>query len=296
MALCTNCGKEFGASGLRKLFGPQTVCPDCKAEKDKKIRRYLDAVKYFGKDKYLSKEEERSLQELKTNLGLTDEEIEEANKELAKLRLSTAKTDLALCDQKINEICSRGWINQIEEVELEEMLRSLGISEANLPEKTRQNLLDVRMLTILAQGILPTIQVNILLKGGEVCHFAIPAQLLEELSKTRYVGSSSGVSFRVAKGVTFRTGSFRGTPIRESYQKVTDTGILYVTNKKVIFVGQKKNATYPLNKIVDITKYTDGIRFQKENESKARVFLIDRSAHIDAIGMIVSALIQTQCV
>jgi len=42
----------------------------------------------------------------------------------------------------------------------------------------------------------------------------------------------------------------------------------------------------------DITKYTDGIKFQKENETKQRVFLIKRPSHIDAIGLIVSGLAQ----
>jgi len=80
------------------------------------------------------------------------------------------------------------------------------------------------------------------------------AQLLEEKTKTRYVGGSAGVSFRVAKGVTFRTGGFRGSPIKETYKEVTDTGNIYVTNKRVLFVGARKNVSYPINKIIDITK------------------------------------------
>lgn len=173
------------------------------------------------------------------------------------------------------------------------MMNSLGMSEEDIPNKTRQALLDTRMLTELAQGIFPNLQVNILLKKNEICHFVTSAQLMEEKTKTSYVGGSHGVSYRVAKGVTFRTGSFRGRAIKETHAEVTDTGILYVTNKSVLFVGNKKNVSYPINKILDISKYTDGIKFQKENESKPRVFLIDRRAHIDAIGLIVSTLAQS---
>lgn len=292
MALCGNCGKQFEASGLRKLFSTPTMCPECKADRDKKIQRYLEAVKYFGKDKYLTKDENSTLQELKLNLGLTEDEVKSANKELEKLRSLTSEKNIEICNQKVADICSKGQISQEDETELAEILSSFGISELNLPENTRQDLIDVRMLTVLAHGALPILQADILLKQGEMCHFATSAQLLEESTKTRYVGGSSGVSFRIVKGVTFRTGSFKGTPIRESYKKITDSGVLYVTNKKVTFIGNRKNATYPINKIIHITKYSDGIQFQKENESKMRIFLIGRPSHIDAIGTIVSRLIQ----
>jgi hypothetical protein len=293
LPLCINCGKEFEISRLKRLLGNQTVCPSCKAEKEEKIQRYVEAVKHFGKDDYLSHDEENALQELKCNLALTDDDLKLVSKDLEKLRRSTVQTNVAACEQKVAAISSDGRITPQEEIELAEMMKSLGITETDLPNKTLQTLNDVRMLTELSKGTLPVLKTNILLKQNEVCHFATPAQLLEELTRTHYVGGSSGVGFRVAKGVTFRTGSFRGSPIKESFPKITDSGTLYVTNKKVLFVGTKKNVSYPIKKIVDITKYTDGIKFQKENESKPRIFLISRPTYIDAVGMIVSMLAQS---
>lgn len=233
------------------------------------------------------------------NLGLNDNDVKKANEKLEKLCLSTAKVDAAAhkqkideCDRRIASISSDGIITLEEENELSELMRSLGLTESDLPDMSRRTLFDARMLTTISRGVFPELQVSLLLKPNEICHFMSPAQLMEELTKTRYVGGSHGASFRVAKGVTFRTGSFRGQPIKENYAKITDDGTLYVTNKKVLFVGMKKNVSYPINKIVDITKYTDGIKFQKENENKPRVFLINQRLHIDAIGLIVSMLAQ----
>ena len=271
--ICIDCGKKIEVSGLKKYFGNQTVCPVCKAEKDKKIQRYLDAVKLFGKDKYLTPDEEKTLQELKLNLGLADDDIKKANDELNKLQLSTKKTNITICDQKVAVVSSDKQITPKEELELAELMNSLAVSESDLPDKTRQTLSDARLLASLAQGVLPTLQVVILLKPGEVCHFLTPARLQEEFTKTRYVGGSHGASFRVAKGVTIRTGSYRRSPIKERYEEITDNGILYVTNKKVLFVGERKNVSYPINKIVNVNKFTDAIQFQKENESNASLLL-----------------------
>lgn len=292
MTLCTNCGKEFKIHGFKKFINNQTICPDCHDDKDKKIQRYLDAVNYFGKDNYLSKEEEAALQELKLNLCLSDDDVKKGNKKIENLRDSTVKANIVACDQKIAAISSDGVITPEEENELAELMNTLGMTNEDLPDKTQQNLFDVRMLTNISKGLFPNLQVNILLKANEICHFATPVQLMEELTKTRYVGGSSGVSFRVAKGVTLRSGSFRGQAVKESYKKVTDGGTLYVTNKKVLFVGAGKNVSYPMSKIINITKYTDGIKFEKENETKSRVFLTNRRSHIDAIGLIVSMLAQ----
>jgi len=66
---------------------------------------------------------------------------------------------------------------------------------------------------------------------------------------------------------------------------------LYITNKRVIFVGAKKNVTYPLGKIVNITKFSDAIHFMKENEKKPKYFLINNQFYIDEIGIIVNHII-----
>ncbi len=59
----------------------------------------------------------------------------------------------------------------------------------------------------------------------------------------------------------------------DTFKEVTDSGTLYITNKRIIFVGTKKNVTYPLNKVVNFIKYRDAVQFQKENEARPKYFL-----------------------
>lgn len=132
---------------------------------------------------------------------------------------------------------------------------------------------------------------DILLKEGEHCHYEIPCDLIEERSRTKYVGGTQGVSFRITKGVYYRVGGFKGERIVDTFKETTDSGTLYITNKRVIFVGAKKNVTYTLNKIVNFTKYSDAVRFQKENESRPKYFLIKDQDSIDEIGLILYQII-----
>lgn len=54
---------------------------------------------------------------------------------------------------------------------------------------------------------------------------------LEEKTRRQYVGGSHGMSFRIAKGVYYRVGSFRGRPVETTEVIRIDTGILAVTTK-----------------------------------------------------------------
>jgi len=74
-------------------------------------------------------------------------------------------------------------------------------------------------------------------------------------------------------------------------EQVTDRGTLYITNKRVVFTGTKKNVTYPQNKIVNFVKYRGAVQFQKENEARPKYFLIDDQDSIDEIGLILARLV-----
>lgn len=66
--------------------------------------------------------------------------------------------------------------------------------------------------------------------------------------------------------------------------------MLYITSKRVVFTGGSKNITYPINKIVNLVRYSDGIQFQKENESGIKIFLFDNEYAIDEIGALIFKL------
>ena len=76
--------------------------------------------------------------------------------------------------------------------------------------------------------------------------------------KTRreYVGSSFGVSARVAKGLYVRSSSFRGHPVETTGMEPLDTGKLAVTDKSIYFAGSVKDVRIPYNKMVTLEGWT----------------------------------------
>lgn len=96
----------------------------------------------------------------------------------------------------------------------------------------------------------------------------------EDKTRRRYVGGSQGVSFRIAKGLYYRVGSFRGHPVETTERVHVDTGILAVTTKHIYFHGSTKSFRVRFDKIVSFTPYSDGIGIQRDaSTAKPQVFV-----------------------
>jgi hypothetical protein len=96
----------------------------------------------------------------------------------------------------------------------------------------------------------------------------------EDRTRRRYTGGSRGVSIRIAKGVYYRVGSFRGHPIETTERIHVDTGILAVTTKHLYFYGPRKSFRIRFDKIVSFTPYSDGIGIQRDAATaKPQIFV-----------------------
>jgi hypothetical protein len=62
-------------------------------------------------------------------------------------------------------------------------------------------------------------------------------------------------------GVRFRFGGY--TPVKSEEMKPLSTGLLYVTSKRLLFNGDRRNTTINLTKIVDGHVYADSLRIEK---------------------------------
>ena len=137
-------------------------------------------------------------------------------------------------------------------------------------------------LAQIRQGIIPTMRTDrIMLRQGETCHFSERAVQVTEKTRKRYIGSSNDFSIRLCRGITYRTGRNKGRPIEETYIEKTK-GLLYVTNKRVIFVSDKNAFDKNLNKMTAITPYSNAVQFQFS--SKTHTLLVPD-------GQVVSTLI-----
>lgn len=105
---------------------------------------------------------------------------------------------------------------------------------------------------------------SVRLKDGErLLLFVEGAGLVEpRTGKGHYEGGSQGVSFRVAKGVTYRVGAFRGTYVRgpDELKMIDDGGRVFVTDQRVLYTSTQQNREWAFVKLVDMYN-EDGITF-----------------------------------
>lgn len=97
--------------------------------------------------------------------------------------------------------------------------------------------------------------------------------LYELRTRIRYEGSSQGISVRVAKGVYYRAGGFRGNPVPTTTAVNLGQGLLAVTDKHIYFAGTKI-FRIRYDRIVSFTPYDDGIGIQRDAQTaKPQVFI-----------------------
>ena len=113
--------------------------------------------------------------------------------------------------------------------------------------------LDVNTLT-------PVDYNDLALKEGEEVYLAVSAKTFDSKEVvTGYEGGRSGVSLRVAKGVTVRTGSQKAKPVRKTVYNFHQ-GDYVVTNKRLVFVGMEDSFDIPLEKVTAVKQIaTDAI-------------------------------------
>jgi hypothetical protein len=129
-----------------------------------------------------------------------------------------------------------------------------------------------------------------ILRRGEQAFASAYAELLEEKT-VGYRGKSAGISVRVAKGVTIRTGGNRGTLQRETV--VVAEGPLLFTNQRVIFNGDKKSFAAPLTSVTSFEMMSNGVRLSLSN--KTVDLLLGEGHRIDVFKVSARRLVREAC-
>lgn len=103
---------------------------------------------------------------------------------------------------------------------------------------------------------------DILLHRGEICHYRNHASLVKIKNRVvGYTGGSQGVSVRIAKGLTYRVGSSKASPIRKDVRE-TIPGILGITSQRVIFSASQGAFDKKISTLSAITPSSDRITLQ----------------------------------
>ncbi len=116
-------------------------------------------------------------------------------------------------------------------------------------------------------GFIPNIKTSrILLASNEKCCFVERAILLNEKIKKHTEGRTRGVSFRICKGLTYRIGKYAGNPVETKIMERTK-GLIYITNKRIIFVSEENSFEKKYNSLTASTIFNEGINLQFNNKS-----------------------------
>jgi hypothetical protein len=109
----------------------------------------------------------------------------------------------------------------------------------------------------------------LLLKAGEAAYLSVPATLARMVTRTHYVGGSSGFSFPIGHtGIRYRVGSFSGHPVQQQALTKLDGGTFVVSNQRIAFIGHTKSTSIPLAKILHVEVYSDAVSvFQQAREN-----------------------------
>ena len=145
-----------------------------------------------------------------------------------------------------------------------------------IPEKEYQILFNrYALLAIDAFNKLPISYCqnnDILLKQGEVLYYSTPASIRKYKTKTKSIGyAGPTVSIPIVKGVRYRVGSMKVAKQTETTLENTDTGYFYITNNRVLFVGEKENFAYPISKLIKIGATSEGLLLHKENTVNPKI-------------------------
>jgi hypothetical protein len=101
-------------------------------------------------------------------------------------------------------------------------------------------------------------------KGEKLIWIFKGVNYYEQKTRRHYEGGHAGGSVRIAKGLYFRAGGFKGYPVEKTETIHLDTGMLGITNKHIYFAGSQKSFRIPYSKIVSYQPYSDGIGLQRE--------------------------------
>lgn len=119
----------------------------------------------------------------------------------------------------------------------------------------------------------------VILQRGEISLWLFSSvEYYEDRKRRQYSGGSSGISFRVAKGVYVRTGAFKGIAVDTTETVYVGTGMLLVTNKNLFWISPNKVVKIQVKKMIAITPTDDGVIVQKDGVTAKPQYFKTRDA------------------
>lgn len=273
-AACASCRKLLP---VRLWLTGRVHCDACEARlearREASVRQYLAGVSTAFGDRVITPQEWAALHRLQAQLGLTPQDAARAHMQIFQGWYNVAVRDRVVTPQELS------WLRHVQ--------RELQLPESAVGDHLSKAL---RLLQLhqLQSGHLPVVpQPPIALQRGEVCHWVESgSQYIEEQSRRVRVSGSQGMSFRIAKGLTYRVGASQGYSYSVPYNAVVDLGALVVTNKRVAYVGARRSFSIPYGKLLGFQAFENAIQVQRDAiTAKPQIFT---AQDVDALCIVLT--------
>ena len=194
---------------------------------------------------------------------------------------SLEKEYLTLFDNAVNQYLNDGVIDNLEEKTLARFIQFSGLPQATLnTNKSLEKMLQSKVIQDILAGNKPAPRIQIfgdfpfMLGKTESLVWLFRNITLHQLKvKKEYVGRTHGMSFRIMKGIYYRTGGFKGYPVETTIIQKMGTGSVCLTDKNIYFASPEKSIKIPYNKILSVDSYSNGIGIQKDGANDKPIFL-----------------------
>ena len=153
-------------------------------------------------------------------------------------------------------------------------------------------MMDDSQIMMIEHGELPIVPVakgdtSVILEEGESMHYLAPA--IKYVTKNRAIGrtgGSAGVSVRVAKGVSIRTGSGSSRTI---YGEVTESysGIMALTDKRIVFIHRHAGFEISLSALTAANAFNDSVVVQTKSKTY-NFFIARQDLFLAVLSMIIN--------
>ncbi len=166
-------------------------------------------------------------------------------------------TVISSLDRVVDKALEDGILTEDEEQRISDLMDHYSITATDISQALAERLVQAAVIRDLMEGTVnPRLDVTDLpfnLGKKEIVIWLFRSvRAYEHKTGYRYVGGSSGTSIRIAKGVYWRVGSYRGRRVPEDQRIGIGTGPLAVTNKYLYFMGGGKSLRVAHNKIISI--------------------------------------------
>lgn len=180
-----------------------------------------------------------------------------------------------------NSIGADARITPEEEAELRAISKNLDIKPDSATKRTLERF---KLYWALENQPLPVLQVEEPLQKGEICHLHITqVQWYEERVTVRYTKPSDFyLQYEKLEKIDLESGNSPSQQTTFDTLKRIAQGDIYLTNKRVIFIGDSKDTSIKLNALSGITAYKRGVVLHKLT-GRSPLMMMKRDAGILAI-------------